>query len=116
MIKCQPRMQGQRQHPKHWMVRVSVFIFIDTFPVTIFFKIRFRQGSVIANFTIWYQGFDSYQFVLLQDVIEVDRSINKLDLMPYPTQFQLGPNGKLRVFIHSFIHLFIRLFIRLLTY
>ena len=58
----------------------------------------FRPGSVIANFTIYYNGFDSYQFVLLQDVIDVDKSIGKLDLMPYPTSFQLGPNGEIRCF------------------
>ena len=54
-----------------------------------------RPGSVVANFTIYYSGFDSYQFVLLQDSIDVDHSIGKLELMPYPTQYLIGPNGNI---------------------
>uniref|UniRef100_A0A7M5UJ08 Fibronectin type-III domain-containing protein n=1 Tax=Clytia hemisphaerica TaxID=252671 RepID=A0A7M5UJ08_9CNID len=48
-------------------------------------------GSVVANFTIHYSGFDSYQFVLLQDSIDVDNSIGKLDLLPSNVQYEIGP-------------------------
>jgi len=62
-----------------------------------------RPGSVIANFTIYYSGFDSYQFVLLQDSIDVDHSIGKLDIMPYPSQYAIGPNGNYHIFCSLFV-------------
>ena len=40
-----------------------------------------RQGSVIATFVLYFSGLDSFQLLLLQDSIEIDKYIGKLAII-----------------------------------
>ena len=53
-----------------------------------------RNGSVVVNLTIEFTSFDSFQFIVLQDSVEVEYAINKLILKPnQAVKYKIGPNG-----------------------
>ncbi|XP_066913417.1 uncharacterized protein [Clytia hemisphaerica] len=55
-----------------------------------------RNGSIIANTTLTFSSFDSFQFIIIQDSIEIENSIGKLDLTAasasgLQTMYNIGP-------------------------
>ena len=60
-----------------------------------FFLVIHRNGSVIVNLTLDFLSFDSFQFLLLQDSIEVDKSLGKIPLNQHqPYIIGIGPEGE----------------------
>ncbi|XP_066923996.1 uncharacterized protein [Clytia hemisphaerica] len=52
-----------------------------------------KNGSVVVNLTIEFTSFDSFQFIVLQDSVEVEYAINKLILKPNQVvQYKIGPD------------------------
>ena len=62
----------------------------------------FRAGSVIANITVYFSSFDSYQFIYLQDSIEIENSLGKLSLNEWHGTYFLQPAGNFYLFAFSF--------------
>ena len=61
----------------------------------IYFLFIPRNGSVIVNLTLDYLSFDSFQFLLLQDSVEVDQSLGKIRLNYHqPYIVGIGPEGE----------------------
>ena len=53
-----------------------------------------RNGSVIANLTLTFASFDSSQFLMLQDSVEIEKSLGKLQLKDHnPYILNIGPGG-----------------------
>ncbi|XP_057300471.1 uncharacterized protein LOC130632586 isoform X2 [Hydractinia symbiolongicarpus] len=50
-----------------------------------------RRGSLIANYTVYFQSFDSYQMLYIQDSIEIEMNVGKLPVLGSMAFYDISP-------------------------